>query len=230
MDKKAVVVHSGGMDSSICLAYAVSLHGSENVLSMSFDYGQRHEFEISQAKKIAKHFGCDHIVLPIHFLSKITKNALVDKSLEIKHEKGSVPNTLVAGRNGLMARIASIHANSLGAHEVYMGIIEVEEANSGYRDCSRSYMDLIEKALKIDFSDQEFKIVTPLVFMTKFETMEFAHKLGVLEYLLEETITCYNGKPKIGCNTCPACLLRNEGIRKFLKLHPGISFSYKEEI
>lgn len=230
MKKKALVVHSGGMDSSLCLALAIKEFGKENVLSLSFSYGQRHSNELDVAEKISKHLGTDHLVLNIDCLSKITDSALTNNKLEISHEEGKAPNTLVTGRNGLMARIAGIHAHSLGASCIYMGVMELEEANSGYRDCSRKYMDLIQSALQMDFADESFEIRTPLVAMTKRDSMELGHKLGVLEYLLENTITCYEGKPKEGCGNCPACKLRNAGLKTYSLEHPELKYSFREKI
>lgn len=230
MKKKAVVIHSGGMDSSLCLALAVNEFGAENVLSLSFSYGQRHSIELERAKKIATHFKVDNTVIDINCLSQITENALTNSSLTIEHVHGQAPNTLVVGRNGLMARIASIHADSLGAGCVYMGVMELEAANSGYRDCSRSYMDIVESALRLDFNNPQFEIRTPLVNMTKKETMELGHKLGVLEYLLETTVTCYEGIEREGCMKCPACKLRNQGLKIFSLEHPEFNYSYKNQI
>lgn len=230
MKKKAVVVHSGGMDSSLCLALAVKEFGAEDVLSLSFTYNQRHSIELERATKISKHFGVDHAELDLSCLSQITKSALIGNDQEIQHKKGEAPNTIVVGRNGLMARLAGIHANSLGAHAIYLGVMELEAANSGYRDCSREYMDVIQKALRMDFADESFEIKTPLVRMTKKETMELGHDLGVLEYLLETTVTCYEGIEKEGCMKCPACKLRNEGIKIFSLEHPSFNFSYKSKI
>lgn len=230
MKKKAIVVHSGGMDSSLCLALAIKEFGKENVLSLSFSYGQRHSNELDVAEKISKHLGADHLVLNIDCLSKITDSALTNNKLEISHEEGKAPNTLVTGRNGLMARIAGIHAHSLGASCIYMGVMELEEANSGYRDCSRKYMDLIQSALRMDFADESFEIRTPLVAMTKRDSMELGHKLGVLEYFLENTITCYEGKPKEGCGNCPACKLRNAGLKTYSLEHPELKYSFREKI
>jgi len=215
MKKKAIVVHSGGMDSSICLKLAIDEFGAENVLSLSFQYNQRHIGEIKQAAIIATHFGVDNLVLPIDCLQQITTNALTNKEITIVKEGQQPPNTLVVGRNGLMARIAAIHAEELGASCIYMGIIEVEACNSGYRDCTRHYMNLMENILRIDLNDPQFEIRTPLCFMTKKETMELAEKLDVLDYLLEETITCYEGLRGKGCEMCPACKLRNEGLQLF---------------
>lgn len=216
MKKKAIVVHSGGMDSSICLKLAIDEFCAENVLSLSFKYNQRHAGEIEQAAKIAAYFGVDHLVLNIDCLHEITKNALTNHSQIITHDANQPPNTLVVGRNGLMARIAAIHADHLGASCIFMGIIEVESSNSGYRDCTRAYMDLMEQILRIDLDNSQFEIRTPLVFMTKKETMELGHKLQVLPYLLEETITCYEGIRGSGCKVCPACKLRNAGLEEYL--------------
>lgn len=222
MDKKALIVHSGGMDSSLCLAHAIREFGNEHVLSVTFNYGQRHSPEIDRAKKICKDWNVDHVLLDIQCLNEITENSLTRHSLPITAEKGQPPNSLVVGRNGLMGRIAAIHAHQLGAHFIYMGVIEVESANSGYRDCSRAYMDKLQEILRIDLDDSRFEIRTPLVYMTKKETMEFGHHMGVLRYLLDTTISCYNGIDRLGCQNCPACRLRNEGLREFLKDHPEI--------
>jgi 7-cyano-7-deazaguanine synthase len=224
--KDAIVIHSGGMDSSLCLALAIKEFGTENVLSLSFSYQQRHSNELEQAKKICKEWDVDHYTLNIDCLAEITTNALIDQQTQIEHANGEPPNTLVVGRNGLMARLGAIHAQQLGARCIYMGIMELESANSGYRDCSREYMDLMENILRIDLDDSSFSIRTPLVFMTKEESMELGHQLGVLEYLLEETITCYEGILRKGCQTCPACILRNEGIALFKVKQPTVVLPY----
>lgn len=213
-NKKAVVCHSGGMDSSICLKLAVEEFGADCVISVGFSFGQRHSNELTQAAKICSEWGVDRVVLDITCLTQITHNALMDTATPIAGGEGA-PNTLVVGRNGLMARLCAIHAQDLGAHCVYMGVMELEEANSGYRDCSRAYMDKMEDILRIDLADPSFQIRTPLVGMTKAETMALADEHGVLDYLLEETITCYEGIPKEGCGVCPACKLRNAGIRDY---------------
>jgi 7-cyano-7-deazaguanine synthase len=226
-NKKAIIVHSGGMDSSLCLAHALSIYPAKELLAISFRYNQRHSVELERAALIARTWKVDHLVLDIDCLSRITQNALTDQSLDIVHNKGEAPNTLVLGRNGLMARIAAIHAFELGAKEIHMGVIEVESANSGYRDCTREYMDLMQNILRLDFDDQHFSIQTPLVKMTKKETMDFGHRLGVLTFLLEHTISCYEGIEKFGCGVCPACVLKNEGIAEFLLEKPDFDFSFR---
>jgi 7-cyano-7-deazaguanine synthase len=214
MKKDAVVIHSGGMDSSLCLALAIREYGAGNVLSMSFSYGQRHSNELTQAAKICREWDVDHIVIDINSLQEITTNALMDKTKAITLEGGTF-NTLVVGRNGLMMRLGAIHAHSLEAHCIYAGVMGLEAANSGYRDCSREYIDLIQTIMRMDLGEETFEVRTPLVDMTKKESMYLGYELGVLKFLLAETITCYNGIRYSGCKTCPACLLRNEGIRDF---------------
>lgn len=214
--KKAIIVHSGGMDSTLCLYLASQAYGKENVLSISFDYQQRHgRAELQAAQTICRDWGIDHVVIPIVSLKEISPNALVCHDLEIIHEKGGYANTLVTGRNGLMAMLAGTHANHLGAHCIYMGVIAVDGAKNGYRDCSREYMDLMEQILRLDFNDPTFQIITPLVDMTKAEVVTLAYELGILGYVLENTISCYQGIKGKGCQTCPSCLLRNNGIDTF---------------
>jgi 7-cyano-7-deazaguanine synthase len=228
ISKKAIVVHSGGMDSSICLLLAIEKYGAQDVLSMSFTYGQRHTQEIKQADKICKELGVDHIEVNIDCLQQITKSSLLDRKLDIDMS-GKVPNTMVVGRNGLMVRVAGIHAEHVGAECVYVGVMELEEANSGYRDCSRKYMDIVQAALRLDIDNPEFEVKTPLVYMNKKQSMEVAYQMGKLEYLLENTMSCYEGVPEYGCGECPACELRNTGIQDFLDEHPDIIFSYKDK-
>ena len=89
-------------------------------------------------------------------------------------------------------------------------------------------MDLMEEIMRLDLDDPSFEIRTPLVHMNKKESLEFGHKLGVLAFLLEQTITCYEGIGEKGCQKCPACHLRNAGIEQFLEAHPDFCFSYRD--
>lgn len=122
-----------------------------------------------------------------------------------------------------MARLGAVQAHRLGAHSIDMGVIENEDANSGYRDCSRDYMNLMEQVLRIDLDDPSFEIRTPLIQMLKVETMQLAQDLGVLEYLLQEAVSCYEGLRDLGCRKCPACILRQRGIEEFSSINSSIS-------
>jgi 7-cyano-7-deazaguanine synthase len=225
--KKAVVIHSGGMDSSLCLALAIREFGRDNVLSLSFHYGQRHRAELTQAKTICNDWGVEHRELPLNYLGESSQNALTDHQQSVTNQPA---NTMVVGRNGMMAHIGGIHAYDLGARYLYLGVIEADSSTSGYRDCSREYMDLIQNILRLDFADPLFEIRTPIIKMTKKATMMLAHELGILEYLLQETITCYQGIPHYGCGECLSCRLRNDGIRQFLNEFPDFSMPYQPNI
>lgn len=226
MKKQAVVVHSGGMDSSLCLALAIKEFGADHVLSLSFSYNQRHTAELAQAAKIAQDLDVDHVLIDLGCLGDITSNALTDDSIPIRYEPGKLPNTLVTGRNGIMAHLAGIYADRIGAFCIYMGVMELEGSNSGYRDCSRKYMDLQQEILRLDLDRPTFEIRTPLIRLTKKETMELAFDLGILTYLLQETVTCYEGVRLQGCRNCPACKLRNQGIAEFLQNNPSFTSPY----
>jgi len=225
-DVEAIVLHSGGMDSSLCLASAVRAHGAGRVLSLGFGYGQRHGDELARAERIARRFGVRRHVVEIGCYRRLTRNALMDAGIPIEHAGGEAPNTLVVGRNGLMIRLAAILAGQIGARTLYVGVIGVEAANSGYRDCTRPYIDRLEEILRIDLGDEDFEILTPLVDMSKAETMEFGDRLGCLEFLLDATVTCYEGIPRAGCRKCPACKLRNEGLAAFLDARPDFVSPY----
>jgi 7-cyano-7-deazaguanine synthase len=214
LQKKVIVVHSGGMDSSISLALAMREFGKEQVLSLSFSYGQRHTTELAQAAFICREWGVDHIELTVDCLKQITKNSLIGKSIPI--QDGKPPNSLVVGRNGLLARLAAIHLHSLGGHYIYMGVMGLDGSHSGYRDCSRAYMDKMQEILRIDLDDPLFEIRTPMVNLTKKQTMELAEKLGILDFLIENTVSCYEGVRHPGCGQCPSCKLRNEGLKEFM--------------
>ena len=219
MKKKAVVIHSGGLDSSLCLALAAREFGPSEVLSISFCYGQRHKPEITQAEKICKTWGIDHMLLNIDCLEKITESALIGHSIPMNQEDGKAANTLVMGRNGLMVRLGAIHAQHLGAHYIYTGIIEVDAKKMGYRDCTRAYMDLKQEILRQDLGDPMLEIRTPLVYMSKKETLELSYSLGILPFLLQESISCYEGKKLQGCGNCFSCEIRNNAIAEFLSEH-----------
>lgn len=215
MKKEALVIHSGGMDSSICLALAIKEFGPQNVSSLTFNYKQRHSTELTQAAYICSCWNVDHEVGDLENLGLFTNNALTNRELQIARSNEGILNTLVVGRNGLMAHLGGIYADHIGANYMYMGVMGLESANSGYRDCSREYIDLQEKILRIDLANPHFEIRTPLVDLDKTQSLELADQLGILDFLLKETITCYEGLRGRGCQVCPACKLRNEGIDRF---------------
>jgi len=219
MSYETIVLHSGGMDSSLCLLLAAREYGREHVLSLGFRYGQRHDVELKAAEAIAAYYGIQRKVIDLAPLPGWDTSSLIDHSLPIQSAE-RCPNSCVVGRNGLFLMMAAPMARSVGAHNLVIGVMEREGAHSGYPDCSRLYIDSVQTVIRFDLSDPFFSIQTPLIHMSKAETMECADRLGVLEFLLQHTVTCYNGIPLSGCQKCPSCTLRNEGIVDFYRRHP----------
>ena len=213
---RAVVVLSGGQDSATCLALAVRKYGAREVAAMTFAYGQRHSIETKYARRLARRFEiAAHKVVRLDFYKDITTNALMSATAKIGKRKGAVcPNTVVEGRNAFFLLAAAVWAKSLGAAEIYTGVSEADF--SGYPDCRATFVRAQEKAIRLAL-DCPMKIVTPFMHMTKAKEWALAEKLGILDVIRNETVTCYNGIPGEGCGKCPACKLRNRGYREFLK-------------
>jgi 7-cyano-7-deazaguanine synthase len=211
---KAVVVLSGGQDSATCLALAVKKHGEGNVAAITFGYGQRHSLEVRYARRLAKRFKALHKVIKLDFYSQLTSNALMSGDKPIVKEKGAVcPNTVVEGRNAFFLLAAAVWAKELGATELYTGVSEADY--SGYPDCREAFIRSQQRTIRLAL-DWPVRIVTPFMRMTKADEWELAAKLGILDVVLNETLTCYNGIPGEGCGGCPACKLRNRGYAEYI--------------
>lgn len=213
---KAVVILSGGQDSATSLALAVRRHGAGRVAAITFEYGQRHCVETRYARRIAKRFGVEtHRTVKMDFYPSITDNALFDPAARIVRRKGGrCPSTVVEGRNAFFLLAASVWAKSLGAEEVHIGVSETDF--SGYPDCREKFIRAQGRAIRLAL-DYPVRIVTPFMHMTKAEEWALADKLGILDVIKNETVTCYNAVPGDGCGKCPACRLRRRGYREFLK-------------
>ena len=212
---KAVVVLSGGQDSATCLALAVKKHGTEEVAAITFEYGQRHSLETKFAKRLAKRFGVTvHKVVKMDFYRHLTSNALMSKDAPIEKRKGaSCPTTVVEGRNAFFLLAAAVWAKELGAVEVYTGVSEADY--SGYPDCRAAFVRSQQKTIRLAL-EWPIEIVTPFMRMSKADEWALAEKLGILDVIKNETLTCYNGIPGTGCGKCPACKLRNRGYQEFV--------------
>lgn len=211
---KAVVVLSGGQDSAICLKLACSKYGAEHVAAITFNYGQRHAIETKYAKKLARRFGVTrHKIVKLDFYKNLTTNALLDPSIAIGKEKGATcPTTVVEGRNAFFLLSAGVWAKSLGATEIYTGVSQADY--SGYPDCRAEFIRAQQRMMRLAML-WPFTIVTPFMKMTKAEEWALADKLGILELIEKETVTCYRGIPGKGCGACPACKLRAKGLAEY---------------
>ncbi|SUJ11274.1 7-cyano-7-deazaguanine synthase [Sporosarcina pasteurii] len=208
--EKAVVVFSGGQDSTTCLLWA--LEEFDEVETVTFLYGQRHELEVDCAKKIANDLGVKHKMIQMDLLNQLTENALTRKDMEI--EEGKVPNTYVEGRNHIFLSFAAIYAKTIGAKNIITGVSETEF--SGYPDCRDAFIQSLNTTVNLAM-DAELKFITPLMWKDKAEVWEMADQMGRLEYIRENTLTCYNGVIGDGCGKCPSCKLRNEGLQTYLQ-------------
>ncbi len=208
-NKEAVVLHSGGQDSTTCLAWA--LKKFDSVRLISFDYGQRHKTEIKAAQTIAKKLKLSHKTIKLPILKELTKNALTDKSVKVKAgKKGTLPTTFVDGRNALFLNIAAIYAKQHKIPNIVTGVCQTDY--SGYPDCRNDFIKSMQKTLQLAM-EFPFKIHTPLMFLTKAQTVALMDKLGGLE-LLKYTHTCYEGVSP-ACGKCPACKLRLKGFKEY---------------
>jgi len=208
--EKAVVVFSGGQDSTTCLLWA--LEEFKKIETVTFLYGQRHELEVECAERIAKELGVKQKIIQMDLLNQLTENALTRKEMEI--EEGEVPNTFVEGRNHIFLSFAAIYAKTIGVRNIITGVSETEF--SGYPDCRDEFIRSLNTTLNLAMDDQ-FKLITPLMWKDKAKVWEMADQMGRLAYIRENTLTCYNGIIGDGCGTCPACKLRNEGLQNYLR-------------
>ncbi|EGQ3135727.1 TPA: 7-cyano-7-deazaguanine synthase QueC [Staphylococcus pseudintermedius] len=209
-NEKALVVFSGGQDSTTCLFYAKK-HFKEVEL-VTFEYGQRHAKEIEVAKEIAEDQGLKHHVLDMALLSQLTPNALTSHDMTIDSHN-DVPNTFVPARNLLFLSFAGALAYQIGAKHLITGVCETDF--SGYPDCRDSFIKSMNVTLNLAM-DRDFVIHTPLMWLNKKETWTLSDDLGVLDYVRDRTLTCYNGIIAEGCGECPACQLRQRGLNQYL--------------
>jgi 7-cyano-7-deazaguanine synthase len=210
MTKKAVVLLSGGLDSSTVLAKAKA--DGYSVYALSFDYGQRHDSELDAARNIAEKEGVvEHKIVPMN-LRTIGGSALTDDRIDVPvQETEGIPATYVPARNTVFLSIALGWAEVIDADAICIGVSAVDY--SGYPDCRPEYIDAYEKmanlATKRGIEGRPVKIVTPLIDLTKAQTVELGHSLGV-DYAL--TVSCYQANEQgEACGECDSCRLRKKG-------------------
>ncbi len=210
----ALVVFSGGQDSTTCLYWAKRQF--EKVVALSFLYGQKHSKEVVLAQEIARKAGVEFHVMDVSFIGTLGRNSLTDTSLTMDKEApaGGVPNTFVPGRNLFFLSIAAVFARERGIRHIVTGVSQTDF--SGYPDCRDNFIRSLNVTLNLAM-DEQFVIHTPLMWIDKAQTWALADELGVLELIRRDTLTCYNGIPGDGCGECPACKLRRQGLEDYLK-------------
>lgn len=201
----AVVLFSGGQDSTTCLAWAAARY--RRLLAVTIDYGQRHRIELEAAARIARAAGIEQIVLPCDSFRALGGNSLTgSQAVESSTPTGGLPNTFVPGRNLIFLTLAAAAAWQRGISELVTGVCQTDY--SGYPDCRADTMAALQSALRTGL-DAPFTIHTPLMHLTKAQTVLLLRDLGRLDWLALSH-TCYNGS-RPPCRQCPACSLRAKG-------------------
>ncbi len=228
--RNALVLFSGGQDSTTCLALALSQY--ERVETIAFDYGQRHAVELQARLRVlaeikaqfpqwAPRLGEDHL-LDLAVLGQVSETSLT-RDTAFAMEQTGLPNTFVPGRNLLFLTLAAALAYRRGLEVIVTGVCETDY--SGYPDCRDDSMKAMQLALSLGM-DKRFLIETPLMWIDKAETWQLAHRLGgqpLVDLIVEHTHTCYLGDRShrqdwgYGCGACPACDLRAKGFTRFVQ-------------
>lgn len=221
----AVVLFSGGQDSTTCLYWAFRYF--KHVYPILFRYGQKHEIEIECARDILHGIPFPvHLIMKIvdfEFLKDIGNSALVKGGNVNEHhpDKKNLPASFVPNRNQIFLTIAHAYAQSLGADHIVTGTCQTDF--SGYPDCRDDFIKALQAVTNLG-SDSNIIIHTPLMWLTKGETFLLAKELGCLKQILERSHTCYNGDHSTqhqwgyGCGECPACELRRNGWEEYLTI------------
>ena len=214
-DEKALVVFSGGQDSTTCLFWAKE--NFKEVIALSFSYGQRHANEVDIAREIAEDAGVEWHCMDAGFISSLSHNSLTDMSISVDKEKpsDSLPNTFVPGRNMFFISIAAVFARERGIRHIVTGVSQTDF--SGYPDCRDNFIKSLNVTINLAMEEQ-FVIHTPLMWMDKAQVWALSDELGVFDLVREKTITCYNGVPGDGCGECPSCRLRKKGLDDYLSI------------
>ena len=212
-NEAALVVFSGGQDSTTCLFWAKKHF--KKVYALSFIYGQKHVKEVELARSIAEKAEVEFDVMDVSFIGHLGRNSLTDTSIHMDEEKpaDSFPNTFVPGRNLFFLSIAAVYAREHGVNHIVTGVSQTDF--SGYPDCRDSFIKSLNVTLNLAM-DEQFVLHTPLMWIDKAQTWALADRLGMLDLIRHETLTCYNGIPGDGCGHCPSCKLRREGLEKYL--------------
>lgn len=210
--KNAIVVLSGGQDSTTCLYWAINKFGKNVVSTLTFDYGQRHRIELDCAATVAARAGVQNTLLPIDTFGVIGGTALTEQGIAVKQDldaRTNLPNTFVPGRNLIFLTFAAAFAYKIGSEHLVTGVAQTDY--SGYPDCREDTIVALQAAIRLGM-ENEIQIHTPLMHMSKKETVELARDLGALD-AMAETHTCYEGQQP-PCMECPACILRAKGFKE----------------
>lgn len=212
---KAVVVFSGGQDSTTCLIQAQQQY--QQVHCITFDYAQRHQQEIAVAKKLTRRLAVTaHKIMDVRLLNELAISSLTRDNIPVpafEPQTNGLPSTFVPGRNILFMTLAAIYAYQVGADSVITGVCETDF--SGYPDCRDEFIRSLNQAVTLGMA-RDIRFETPLMWLNKAETWALADYWQHLDLVQNETLTCYNGIQGDGCGNCAACHLRLNGLQSYL--------------
>ncbi|PHI31608.1 7-cyano-7-deazaguanine synthase QueC [Budvicia aquatica] len=211
--KRAVVVFSGGQDSTTCLIQALKQY--DEVHCVTFDYGQRHQAEIDVARDLAITLGASaHKVMDVGLLNELAISSLTRDNIPVPKTSGDdIPSTFVPGRNILFLTLSAIYAYQIKAEAVITGVCETDF--SGYPDCRDEFVKSLNHAVSLGMA-YDIRFETPLMWLDKAETWALADYYSQLDLIRHQTLTCYNGIKGDGCGECPSCHLRANGLSRYL--------------
>jgi 7-cyano-7-deazaguanine synthase len=227
--KRAVVVFSGGQDSTTCLIQALQQY--DEVHCITFDYGQRHRAEIDIAQNLAQRLGAKaHKVLDSRLLNELAISSLTRDNIPVpafdSTQDDALPSTFVPGRNILFLTLAAIYAYQVEAEALITGVCETDF--SGYPDCRDVFVKALNNAVVLGIA-RDIRFETPLMWLNKAETWALADYYQQLELVRQETLSCYNGVQGDGCGACAACHLRAKGLHQYLQDKSSVMTSLKQK-
>ena len=223
---KALVIFSGGQDSTTILAWALKRWGAKNVDTLTFRYGQRHDVEITASKKVfesffksEEHSDSKYHLLNVDAMRAIGDSGLINMSTNLSETKDGLPKSFVPGRNIIFLTHGAQLAYSLGYKNLVTGVCQTDF--SGYPDCRAVFISSLQTTLSLGM-DTEILIHTPLMYLNKAETWLMAERLECLEEIMLSH-TCYEGDETPnewgkGCGICPSCKLRKNGFYEYKKI------------
>lgn len=208
----ALVLFSGGQDSTVCLFWA--LKNFDRVETVCFRYGQRHVSEIEAAQTIAANAHVPFRIIDVSLITGLSSNSLTDTSVTMdrEHAGKTPPNTFVPGRNLLFISIAAVIARERNITNLITGVSQADY--NGYPDCRQDFIHSLNATLNLAM-DEQYVIHTPLMWLDKAAVWQLADELGVFDMIKTQTVTCYNGIPGAGCGECPSCKLRKHGLQQY---------------
>jgi len=218
METRALVVFSGGQDSTTCLFWAKQFF--DKVDTVTFNYGQKHIKELDCARALAKKYSDSHIEINVKsiFQRADMKSALINHDQELTQGSDQeLPSSFVPGRNLIFLGIAASIAGSKGYNDIIMGVCETDF--SGYPDCRENFVLAMQEAASRAL-DSEITIHTPLMWLNKAQVWGLAYRMKVEGIIKAETMTCYEGVDG-GCGKCPSCKLRDKGYKEFMASPKG---------